>query len=243
MRGPRAGCRCEGDNGRGGSAGSELASRACVRACDRARARGAGEWSRPFLFFTGAAAIATTELDLDPQLRQQPQPHQPMLLQTNSYVVPKEKRNEHARLVQRFRQTLTRLGCDHFEVYEQTGANWQPVESAGNVRFVQIMRFRDRRHQQQVQAAERTDPTAQALIREFCELINFPFQQQEGLFAVGFYNSVVVAVGSAGAAPALPGAAADAGDAADAEGAERSDDVVSATAGEADAQTQDRDAQ
>jgi hypothetical protein len=118
---------------------------------------------------------------------------QVMLLQTNSYVVPKDKRNEHSRLVQRFRQTLNRLGCDHFEVYEQTGSNWGPIDQAGNVRFVQIMRFRDRRQQQQVQAAERNDPTAQALIREFCELINFPFQQQQGWFAVGFYNSVVTA--------------------------------------------------
>ena len=116
-----------------------------------------------------------------------------MLLQTNSYVVPKTKRTEHGRLVQRFRQTLNRLGCDHFEVYEQTGANWGPIESADNVRFVQLMRFRDRRHQQQVQSAERSDSMAQALIREFCELINFPFQQQQNLFAVGFYNSVVIA--------------------------------------------------
>jgi len=68
-----------------------------------------------------------------------------MLLQTNSYVVPKEKRTEHARLLARFRQTLGRLGCDYFEVYEQTGVNWSSAEGSG--RFVQIMRFRDRSHQ------------------------------------------------------------------------------------------------
>lgn len=112
-----------------------------------------------------------------------------MLLQTNSYIVPKDKRTEHARLIVRFRQTLARLGCDHFESYEQVGANWSPTESTG--RFVQIMRFRDRKHQQQVQAAERSDPAAQALIKEFCELINFPYQQQQGLFAVGFYTSIL----------------------------------------------------
>src|SRR3954447_359388 len=112
-----------------------------------------------------------------------------MLLQTNSYIVPKEKRTEHARLLARFRHTLAKLGCDQFECYEQTGTNWSQGESSN--RFVQIMRFRDRKHQQQVQAAERTDPTAQALIKEFCELINFPYQQQQGLFAVGFYNSVM----------------------------------------------------
>lgn len=117
-----------------------------------------------------------------------------MLLQTNSYVVPKDKRNEHARLVRRFRQALAKLGCEHFEVYEQVSQNWGGQDSGG--RYVQIMRFRDRRHQLEVQAGERTDPIAQALIQEFCELINFPFQQQQGLFAVGFYTSVLPAVSS-----------------------------------------------
>ncbi len=112
-----------------------------------------------------------------------------MLLQTNSYIVPKEKRAEHARLIRRFRQTLARLGCDSFEIYEQVGHNWSSGETTG--RFVQIMRFRDRRHQLSVQGAERTDATAQALIAEFCELINFPYQQQQGLFAVGFYQGVL----------------------------------------------------
>jgi len=112
-----------------------------------------------------------------------------MLLQTNSYIVPKDKRAEHARLLRRFRQVLTKLGCDNFEVYEQVGANWSTGESTGRV--VQIMRFRDRRHQLAVQAAERNDPAAQALIAEFCELINFPYQQQRGLFAVGFYGPVL----------------------------------------------------
>src|SRR5277367_7199987 len=112
-----------------------------------------------------------------------------MLLQTNSYIVPKEKRAEHSRLIRRFRQTLLRLGCDHFEVYEQVGSNWSNSESAG--RYVQILRFMDRKHQLAVQARERSDPTAQAVISDFCELINFPYQQQQGLFAVGFYTSVL----------------------------------------------------
>src|SRR6201995_5753817 len=112
-----------------------------------------------------------------------------MLLQTNSYIVPRDKRPEHARLLQRFRQTLARLGCDQFEVYERNGANWNAAESDG--RFIQIMRFRDRKHQMQVQNAEKTDPGAQQLIKEFCELINFPYQQQQGLFAVGFYSNAL----------------------------------------------------
>lgn len=112
-----------------------------------------------------------------------------MLLQTNSYVVPKERRAEHARLLRRFRQTLARLGCHHFETYEQVGANWSTGETTG--RFVQIMRFQDRKHQLAVQAAEKTDVAAQQLIQEFCDLINFPYQQQQGLFAVGFYTSVL----------------------------------------------------
>src|SRR4051812_30768927 len=114
---------------------------------------------------------------------------QRMLLQTNSYIVPKEKRAEHARLLQRFRQCLARLGCEHFEAYEQVGANWSANETTG--RFVQLMRFKDRKQQQQVQMAEKNDPIAQALIKEFCELINFPYQQQQGWFAVGFYQGVM----------------------------------------------------
>ena len=112
-----------------------------------------------------------------------------MLLQTNSYIVPKDKRAEHARLLRRFRASLAKLGCDSFEVYEQVGANWTTGEPTG--RYVQIMRFRDRRHQLAVQAAERNDPGAQAIIAEFCQLINFPYQQQQGLFAIGFYNGVL----------------------------------------------------
>ena len=54
-----------------------------------------------------------------------------MLLQTNSYIVPKDKRTEHARLIARFRQTLARLGADHFEACEQVGANWSPTEATG----------------------------------------------------------------------------------------------------------------
>jgi hypothetical protein len=111
-----------------------------------------------------------------------------MLLQTNSYIVPKEKLEEHARLMRRFKQILLKLGCDQFEVYEQTAAGWTPGETG---RCVQLMRFRDRKHQQHVQALERTDPAAQALIAEFCELLNIPYQQQQGFFAAGFYQSIL----------------------------------------------------
>src|SRR5687768_4396631 len=112
-----------------------------------------------------------------------------MLLQTNSYIVPRDKRSEHTRLLRKFRQTLYRLGCDQFEVYEQVGANWAAGEATG--RFVQILRFRDRKHQQEVQAAEKRDAAAQQLIQDFCALINFPYQQQQGLFAVGFYTTAL----------------------------------------------------
>jgi len=111
-----------------------------------------------------------------------------MLLQTNSYVVPQDKRTEHVKLLARFRQTLLRLGCDSFEVYEQVGPNWNAAQTSG--RFVQIMKFRDRRHQQAVQQAERTDPMAQKLIADFCELINFQYQQQQSLFATSYYSGL-----------------------------------------------------
>jgi hypothetical protein len=110
-----------------------------------------------------------------------------MLLQTTSYIVPKDKRNEHARLIRRFRQILMRLGCVHFEVYEQVGANWNPNQATG--RFVQTLRFDDRKCYLKHQAAEKSDPEAQKAIAEFCELINLPYQLEQGLFAVGYYMS------------------------------------------------------
>ncbi|MCS7033684.1 MAG: hypothetical protein NZ561_06770 [Phycisphaerae bacterium] len=111
-----------------------------------------------------------------------------MLLQTNSYIVPKDKRTEHARLLQRFKQLLARHGCDHFEVYEQTGANWSPAESG---RFVQILRFRDRQHWLAVQQEEKNDPQAKQLIAEFCELINLPYQMQAGMFSSVYFTGVI----------------------------------------------------
>lgn len=110
-----------------------------------------------------------------------------MLLQTNSYVVPKDKRAEHARLMLRFRQCFKRLGSV-FEVYEQTGPNFTG-ESGG--RFVQIMRFRDRHHQQEVHDKEQLDPVAQQLIADFCQLVNISYQQQHGLFAASYYAGIL----------------------------------------------------
>src|SRR5215218_7172452 len=64
----------------------------------------------------------------EPQLRPASVLDGSMLLQTNSYIVPKDRRSEHTRLLRRFRQTLTRLGAEHFEVYEQVGANFASGE-------------------------------------------------------------------------------------------------------------------
>jgi hypothetical protein len=112
-----------------------------------------------------------------------------MLLQTNTYIVSCEKRVEHVRLMRRFRQTLIRLGCEQFEVYEQTGSGFSSFKSSG--RFVQFMRFRDRKHYQVIQEAERNDADAQELIREFCQLINLEHQKSNSLFAVGFYSGIL----------------------------------------------------
>ena len=110
-----------------------------------------------------------------------------MLLQTNSYIVPKTKRADHARLMGRFRRCFARLGSA-FEVYEQVGPGFA---GDGGGRFVQIMRFRDRKHHAEVQTAERDDPAAQTLIADFCRLVNLPYQQQQGLFAMSYYGGVL----------------------------------------------------
>jgi hypothetical protein len=120
----------------------------------------------------------------------------PMLLQTNSYLVPADRREEHDLLMRRFRRVLTRLGCDQFDVYEQSAPDWPA--GGGTGRFVQMLRFRDRDHQLRVQAAERADREAQALVAEFCAIIDLPGQQQRGAYAAGFYQ--LVDAGDQGAA-------------------------------------------
>jgi hypothetical protein len=115
-----------------------------------------------------------------------------MLMQTNSYVVPSNKRQEHERIIRRIRQALLRVGCDQFEVYEQVGGNWAPLKGGG-VRFIQIMRFHDRQHHHQIQEAEKNDPAVQQLIGEFMELIDLPEQQAQGQFAMGHYSRISAA--------------------------------------------------
>lgn len=111
-----------------------------------------------------------------------------MLLQTNSYLVPAEKRDDHLALMTRFSQILHRLGCDRVDIVEQMGPEWTPGEVG---RCVQLMRFRDRKHQQQVQQAEQSDPEAQAVIAEFVALLDIPYQQDQGYFATGYYESIL----------------------------------------------------
>lgn len=154
-----------------------------------------------------------------------------MLLQTNSYIVPKEKRTEHARLLQRFKVLLAKHGCEHFEAYEQVGANWAGSEASG--RFVQIMRFRDRAQWMAVQQAEKEDPQAKQLIAEFCELVNLPYQMQAGLFSAVYFTGVIThhtpqkAVAPAPRRAAISPVAMTAAGAAGAVAAEHVADVVS----------------
>lgn len=117
-----------------------------------------------------------------------------MLLQTNSYLVPAEKRDDHLALMTRFSQILHRLGCDRVDIVEQMGPEWTPGEVG---RCVQLMRFRDRKHQQQVQQAEQSDPEAQAVIAEFVALLDIPYQQDQGYFATGYYESILPPVAPA----------------------------------------------
>ncbi len=111
-----------------------------------------------------------------------------MLLQTNSYLVPRDRRAEHTRLMRRFAACFERLGSD-FAVYEQIGSGFSPNDSqASSTRFVQMMRFRDAEHHQQVQQAEQADDVARRLISDFCRLIDLDSQQRQGLYAGGFYS-------------------------------------------------------
>ena len=103
-----------------------------------------------------------------------------MLLQTNSYIVPADRRADHARLIRKFRQALSRIGCDQFEVYEQVGPNWSP----GAMREIcpESCAFATasinkpcRRLKETIQDRSKSSPN-------FATLINFPYQQQARLF-------------------------------------------------------------
>lgn len=111
-----------------------------------------------------------------------------MLLQTNAYVVTQDKRDQHTRLVRKLQDAMRRIGGS-LEVYEQVGPNFSLSQEATG-RFVQVMRFKDKRHLQQIQNAERADTTCQALIAELCELIDLPRQQEVGTFIAGQYAGV-----------------------------------------------------
>ena len=129
-----------------------------------------------------------------------------MLLQTNGYLVPPDRRAAHARLVRRFRAAMRRLGCDRFEVFEQVGPGWHGGETSG--RFIQMMGFRDRAHQKQVHDAEQQDPEAQQIIADFCALIDYDSQQQQKSFITGYYRNAVEGPQEAAAAAAPPEPAA-----------------------------------
>ena len=111
-----------------------------------------------------------------------------MILLTHAYLVPREKEDQHARLVRRLAEVMSGLGAE-FEVFEQRAAEIGSQESATG-RFVQIARFRDQKHLQQVQAAETSNIQAQALIAEICELVDMAGQQMRGTYLPGTYVSL-----------------------------------------------------
>jgi hypothetical protein len=113
-----------------------------------------------------------------------------MLLQTHAYTVPRDRREQHARLMKRLQDAMRRLG-GHFEVYEQVGPGFD-LSPDPTGRFVQVMRFKDRRHLAQVQQAERNDAVCQALLIEFCQLVDYSGQLQGGSFVPGYYAGVSV---------------------------------------------------
>ena len=128
-----------------------------------------------------------------------------MLLQTNSYLVPRARRDAHARLMRRFAACFRRLGSD-LEVYEQAdGPEFRPRgRDAESTRFVQMMRFRDRDHQRQVRDREQSDAEAKGLIAEFVELVDLARQGREGQYAGSYYLGLDLREPAAPAAAEVP---------------------------------------
>lgn len=89
---------------------------------------------------------------------------------------------------------MRRIGAN-VEVYEQVGPAFSPAEEATG-RYVQVIRFRDRRHLVAVQAAEKSDPVLQSIIAEFVVLVDLAGQQAAGTYLPGYYSAVTPADGS-----------------------------------------------
>lgn len=113
----------------------------------------------------------------------------PMLLQTHSYFVPSEHRDEHAKLMASFASILKRLGVEHFQVYEQVGDDFAAESATG--RFVQTIGFRDAAHRLKIQELEVRDPEARRILVVFSTLIDLPMQREQGLFSASYYASLL----------------------------------------------------
>ena len=113
-----------------------------------------------------------------------------MLLQTNSYLVPRDRLAAHDELMARFRRCFERLGvrAGQFEVYRQTSDDFAEDRSIPAVRCVQMMRFATTDEHEQVRNREFDDPEAQSLIIELSRLVDLPAQQRSGHFGGGFYS-------------------------------------------------------
>jgi hypothetical protein len=111
-----------------------------------------------------------------------------MLLQTHSYFVPNEHRDEHAKLMVSFGSILKRLGVEHFQVYEQLGDDFSGESATG--RFVQTIGFRDKAHRLKIQELEVRDPEARRVLSVFSTLIDLPMQREQGLFSAAYYASL-----------------------------------------------------
>jgi hypothetical protein len=111
-----------------------------------------------------------------------------MLLQTNSYLVPRDRIRAHDDLMRRFRSCFSRLGLEtqQFEVLRETGPEFSTPRTSA-VRHVQVVRFRDKDQYDLIHDAEAADPEAQELVAEFARLVELEAQQRRGHFVGTYY--------------------------------------------------------
>ncbi len=118
-----------------------------------------------------------------------------MLLQTNSYLVPRDRMAAHDELMRRFAACFARLGVAEgaFELFRQTSAEYRPDTAAAAQRVTQILRFDDRKQQEAVHEAEAHDAEAAALVGELRKLVDLDEQAARGHFTSSYYASVPLA--------------------------------------------------
>ncbi|MEM7808642.1 MAG: hypothetical protein AAF561_11060 [Planctomycetota bacterium] len=127
-----------------------------------------------------------------------------MLLQTNSYLVPRHRLREHDDLMRQFVACFRRLGVADgaFEVFQSLDHEYRQHDNQPHQRITQILRFRDHDQQQAVHRAEASDPEAAELVEKLRRLVDLDEQAARKQFTSNYYGQIILTGSPQASAPA-----------------------------------------